>query len=546
MKNYKILKILDKFKKVFEKFNIDYEIMRKILQVKLTMDGRRTSTILQNNKTYNENKKESNNFIKSLWFYGLIGLFLVSFILMDNSIMFQMTIVISVVLFMVMISLISDFSSVLLDIRDKGIVLTKPINPRTLSMAKTIHICIYIFSITFALTAPSLIAGLIKYGFLFFILFFIELIFMNLFIVSLTALLYLILLKFFSGEKLKDIINYFQIVLSIVMIVGYQVIAQSFRFIDANIVFEPKWWYFLLPPVWFGAPFDMILKGNISWYNIVFTIMLIFIPILSIKLYMKYIPSFERNLQKLDQESGACKEKIGLLQKLSKYICKNKVEELFFNFAYNMMKNEREFKLKLYPSLGLAIAFPLIMIFLIFHGDKSYRSMGNKAYFSIYFCIVMIMTGIDFLKYSSNYKGASIYRYTPISKVGPIFKGTLKAFIIKFIVPIILVESIVYILIFGIRIFPDILGVFCTGIFAVILFFKITPKSLPFSKPLNNIGKDIVAETLMMMAFIGVLALIHFAFTFINYGAYIYLLIIIVLNIITWKICFNIPWKTLK
>lgn len=94
----------------------------------------------------------------------------------------------------------------------------------------------------------------------------------------------------------------------------------------------------------------------------------------------------------------------------------------------------------------------------------------------------------------------------------------MKAFIIRFIVPIIILENIVYTLIFGIRIFPDILGVFCTGIFAVILFFKVTPKSLPFSKPFNNVEKNIVIETLMMMAFIEVLALIHFTFTFVNYG----------------------------
>lgn len=59
-------------------------------------------------------------------------------------------------------------------------------------------------------------------------------------------------------------------------------------------------------------------------------------------------------------------------------------------------------------TLGLIIDFPLIMLFLIFHDDKAYRFIGNKSYFSIYLCIVMIMTGIDFLKYSSNYKGTSI------------------------------------------------------------------------------------------------------------------------------------------
>lgn len=89
-----------------------------------------------------------------------------------------------------------------------------------------------------------------------------------------------------------------------------------------------------MPPVWFTASFNMILKGNIYWHNTILTIMLIFIPILYIKLYMKYISSFRIRLQKLNQENEIYKEKTELLEKLSKYICKGKGEELFFNFAY--------------------------------------------------------------------------------------------------------------------------------------------------------------------------------------------------------------------
>ena len=48
MKDNKILKFLDLFKLVFQKMGIDYPVMRKILQVKLLLDGRRTSTVLNN------------------------------------------------------------------------------------------------------------------------------------------------------------------------------------------------------------------------------------------------------------------------------------------------------------------------------------------------------------------------------------------------------------------------------------------------------------------------------------------------------------------
>ncbi len=58
MKDYKVLKFLDLFKGVFEKFHIDYSAMRKILQVKLLLDSRRVATVLQNSNSNKEEKKE--------------------------------------------------------------------------------------------------------------------------------------------------------------------------------------------------------------------------------------------------------------------------------------------------------------------------------------------------------------------------------------------------------------------------------------------------------------------------------------------------------
>ena len=49
MQDYRTLKLLDRFEKVFSRFGVDYKIMRRILQVKFTMDGRRVPTIFSQN-----------------------------------------------------------------------------------------------------------------------------------------------------------------------------------------------------------------------------------------------------------------------------------------------------------------------------------------------------------------------------------------------------------------------------------------------------------------------------------------------------------------
>ncbi|MDV2583582.1 hypothetical protein RYX53_15570, partial [Alkalibacillus haloalkaliphilus] len=90
----------------------------------------------------------------------------------------------------VMTSMISDFSNVLLDVRDKGILLTKPVGKKTISAAKTVHISIYLFFLTAAIAAAPLIAGTLRHGLLFLLLAIIGLILLDLFIVVLTAIIY--------------------------------------------------------------------------------------------------------------------------------------------------------------------------------------------------------------------------------------------------------------------------------------------------------------------------------------------------------------------
>ena len=144
MDNFKILNLLDKFKWIFEKMDVNYTIMRKILQVKLTMDGRRESVLTQNNKN-----TDGNIFFKSLWIYALLGLVLIALLFSDSSYFIQMSTISTLIMFMTMLSLISDFSYILLDVRDRNMILTKPVNEKTLSMAKALHISIYIISISY-------------------------------------------------------------------------------------------------------------------------------------------------------------------------------------------------------------------------------------------------------------------------------------------------------------------------------------------------------------------------------------------------------------
>ncbi len=540
MKDFKVLKFLDLFKNLFEKIGVDYPMMRKILNVKLILDGRRVSTVLSNqsNKKKAKEADDKNNFLKSLWIYILMGAFLIVFIVVGKNFLFQMSFIFGITMFLLMTSLIADFSSVLLDVKDKEILLSKPVDSKTLNMAKILHIFMYITTITMAIAGPSLIVSIKKHGLTFFFIYLLEVILIALFIIILTALIYLVVLRFSSGEKLKDIINYVQIGLTIIMSLGYQMIGRLFNIIDINnMEYNPSLWKYFFPPLWFAAPFELILNGNHESYIIIYSILGILIPILSIVIYIKLIPTFERNLLKLNSTEGQTKDKNKANIFMSKILCRNKEERVFYKFATNMLKNERTFKLKVYPSLGMSIIFPFFMMLSM--NRREFLNVSNtKNYLWFYIVFMMIPTVLGALGYSGNYKGAWIYQTIPIKDKSAIYKGTVKAAIINLFLPVFILVSLIFLIIYKMQIVEHVIVAGINMLLYIIIEFKILDNNLPFSKAFEITENPVGGGNILVGLFImGLFVLGHYMLTIIPYGVYAYIPIGLIVSKIAWGKC---------
>lgn len=524
------------------RFGVDYPTMRKILAVKLTMDGRRTPTIF-NQQAKKKNKLEENGFIKSLGMYVLTSIIFIPLIAFGKNYIYQMSAFFGIVMFLVMTSMISDFSNVLLDIRDKGILQTKPIDKKTINAAKTVHISIYLFLLTASLTIVPVIIGTFTHGILFLFLAIIELVLVNLFIVVLTSIVYYFILRFFDGEKLKDIINYVQIGLSVSIAVGYQILGRAFSLVNLKITFSPSWWHFLIPPFWFGAPFELILNSHSNPYLIGFSILAVVIPVVSIVVYNLMMPSFEKNLQKLTNNSGKNKRNRKWKNWLAGVVCRNNEEKVFFRFADNMMRNEREFRLKVYPSLGLSMVIPFIFLFNQLNSSSYAELVSGKGYLVIYTSCLIIPNALAMLKYSGKYKGAWLYKTAPIPNLAPLYSAALKVFIANLFFPVYFVLSLIFIGIFGMRIIPDLLIVFVFSIFYTVICSNYLKGTLPFSESFEDAQQNSGLKIIVALLFGGIFALIHFGVTFIPFGVFVYLILLMIITIISWKWAYKTIWN---
>lgn len=535
MKDFTILKFIDHFKGLFWKIGIDYPVLRTILQVKLTMDQRKLPTVFSQANQKKEKKEDKYAYIKSLWLYAFMGLILIPLMAFGDNYLFQMSVSFGIILFLIMTSMISDFSGVLLDIRDKHILHTKPINRRTINTAKVLHIMIYLSQLTIAITLIPLVVSLLKQGIIFFLMTVVLLILANLFIVVITALLYLAILRFFDGEKLKDMINYVQIGLSIVIMIGYQVVIRSFELVDLNIVYQVHWWHVFFVPMWFAAPYEWILNGNIETMIILLAALAIILPIVAIIIYGKLIPSFEKNLEKLTSQSKAKKSKVSKLGEiLITLFIRSREEKAFYQFTGKMISQERDFKLKVYPSLGFSIVIPFLFLYSGTNlGDISFAT--SSSYLTIYFTMINIPTIIFMMRYSGKFKGAWIFTILPIADFSMYYKGALKAVMIKLYLPIYFLLSIVFLFLFGIRIIPDLLVVFISAFLYAVICYQLLDKEVPFSMSFDSGANQQSWRLFLLLLPLPILAGIHYISISLPFGVYIYGILLFFVNLIVWK-----------
>ena len=132
---------------------------------------------------------------------------------------------------------------------------------------------------------------------------------------------------------------------------------------------------------------------------------------------------------------------------IAKLICRDKVEKSMFIFTKSMIATERNFKLKVYPSLAMAAFMPILFAFT--NSSRSFieniqTSLGGKFHFLIYMSILALCFCTAYINNSDSYKGAFIYRILPIKDPGLLLKGAIKGILFKIIIVLVVVAVVAF------------------------------------------------------------------------------------------------------
>jgi ABC-2 type transport system permease protein len=509
---------------VLQKMGIDTYQLYQILKIKLMMDDRRPNTMFAAKRGFKTSTTVRSPLMVNIFMLimgGLIGLTL----FLNQTPYLGQTLYFFIFMVLMSLTLISDFTSVLIDTREQFILLPRPVSDRTIAVSRIMHISFYVLRLALLQGLPGMImVGFID-GPLAVPIFFIQILaatFLSIFMVN---IIYLLLMRSVSPQRFKDIISYFQIGFSVLIFGSYYLLP---RLIDVkalqNIDLISQWWAPLIPSVWIAAINELFIHVARSGFITVILAMIgLLLPIFGLWLVAKVLaPGFNRRLAIIATSDGnstttANVKKTGnfaFLDKIGNIAAPDPVENAGFKITWKLSARTREFKLKVFPSFAYV---PIYFLYFVLntHGNLNEKldkmRNGHSYVFLIYLCTFILVSILSNISMSEKYKSAWVYYALPIGEPGKILSGMYKAIILVYFLPYCLIIGAAVVAVWGPQAINDIILAILVSIIYGMLVALFTIKGLPFSKPvINKQGGGKMISSLIMLAFIGGVGFVHY------------------------------------
>lgn len=512
------LRLLTVFYPMFEKTGVNISQLNEILRVKLLMDNRRPkATFAARRRSALAEPSGPASQWRIGFFSLLMGLGMSMLLFINGAPLLAQSFYFALFMVLMALSLISDFTSVLLDTRDQFILLPRPVDDRTIAVSRILHITIYVLRQGLTLGLPAIImAGFIDRSVFAALLFLVQIIEATFLCTLIVNLVYLLLMKSVSPQKFKDIISYFQVVFSMLIFAAYILPRAINMSVLSHINLLGHWWAYILPPVWIAALNGVLIHPQQS--NIITSLLAIAgftLPVIGFWVVAKVLaPGFNKRLAELgtsDSNNTAQKTtnktyKLDFRDRIANFIAPHPVENAGFRLTWKLAARTREFKVKVYPSFAFVVVY-----FLFFAlsapganiSEKINHFQNGASYIFLVYLSTIVLTNIfSNISLSEKYKAAWVYYALPIKTPGKILSGMYKAIISLYFLPYCALLTIAMTFVWGPKVINDaILGFLISNICGILLALFMV-KGLPFSKPAvpKQSGGKMIASFIVTMS----------------------------------------------
>jgi hypothetical protein len=257
-----LLRIVDVLRPLYTLRGIEYPVFRELLRARLVLDGRRMGK-----------KDGSLGLGRNVGFLGMLGLLLCAGLVVglfaffvqdgENGPFVFGTIATSLLVYMVAMSLLMDFSAVLLDTTDVKLLEALPVQNEAVLAARTTHVAAYVLLLVASCLAMPLLFGAFAFPALRHL---VGLLVAALLTTGMTfggvVVLYLVALRRLDLTRFKDAMLWVQVGGMAVFYLGSQVLPRVFMHLSETGWLERNpWLFWLYPPAWTGAIYHAVVSG---------------------------------------------------------------------------------------------------------------------------------------------------------------------------------------------------------------------------------------------------------------------------------------------
>ncbi|NHB67904.1 hypothetical protein [Perlabentimonas gracilis] len=504
-----ILSLFVPFKSIIKRMGANYTQFIKILKLKLTLDNRRPSSF-----NGNSSKENSSSLVWQFLMMLIIGLIIliITTKLQDSFTLFFVGH--SMLMLTISMLIISEFSTILLNTSDNTILQPLPISSTTLSLARNAHIFIHLMFSALSLLLPVSVQIAIQYGIGSMAAFVFALILNVIFTLFLSNLMYLGIMRFAKGDKLKNLLMYFQVFMAILFMAIYQLSLNMLDTIDfSNITIATKWYTYIIPSTYFAGLTEMFSSLNFSANLVILSLVAIALPPLGLFTTGKYLtPIFNKKLSELEQSDKSTSQTKSrtLANFLSKIFSFNEQERSSFVMTWRLIGRERLFLQTILPTFGYILFFMVFPFFKDFEGLTSLAE--TSKYFIILYSFCFVSASFSSAMSIGNNKGVGwLLRSLPIESPHHFFSGAMKSVFVRFLTPFYIAINLGVIAIWGTKVIVDIAVAFMVIYLTICTAFLVSPKKHPFSsdKKSNSSASTFVIFILVMASTIA-LGFIHY------------------------------------
>jgi len=500
-----------------ETFSIDREQLRALLKCywRLSTRGRVARSMGRGGKP--------RSLIVVLVMYMLVGLMTGIIVLSTQIDLFTYTILVhSMTFFVVGMAVTSESGDILFNPNESDVLMHRPIDPRTLLLAKSINLVVFTLILATALNLFPTFFGLAAMGARawFPVVHLISMVVLCVFCAAAVVCTYGIVIKFLDREKFDNFAAWSQVAMSVLFIGGYQIVPRLLQRFEGLTLKPYARYLFPLPPAWF-AGLDSWIAGNqgasgalLGLLGLVTTLTLAYVAI------GKLSPSYSEGLTKINESRSSAptrvrgRKRIAIRNPILRWWLRDPIELWSFRLAAAYMRRDRDIKLRLYPSLTIFLIFPLMSLL-----DR------NRSGFSVFVPLmtvwmlgIMPLQALQTLQMSQHYLAADIFAIAPLRSAAPVFHGVRKAMLFYLLMPALCIAAILIGYLApggGSGLLLAVPGLVAIPVLS--LFPALTEEYLPLSRPPSRgtqSSRNMVLMFMSMLAMAAVLIMSYAAWVF--------------------------------